>query len=84
MEQKLNMDWIAALLLCFLIGVFGAHHFFAGNIQKGVTMLLITILAGWIFGLGVLITAIWAIYDLIMIICGKFTKADGQVITMYV
>ena len=83
MEQKLNSDWLASLLLCFFLGVFGVHQFFTGNKQKGIAMLLITILLGWL-GIGLLITSIWAIYDLIMIICCKFKKADGQVIPMYV
>ena len=82
MEQKLNTDWLAALLLCFFLGVFGAHQFFTGNKQKGIIMLLLTILLGWL-GVGIIVTTVWAIYDLIMIICGKFTKADGKVITMY-
>lgn len=83
MEQRFNSDWIAALLLCFLLGVFGAHQFFTGNKQKGITMLLLTLLLGWI-GIGIIITWIWAIYDLVMIICGKFKKADGTVIPMYI
>lgn len=40
-------------------------------------MLLITILLGWI-GIGVAITGIWALVDLILIACAKFTGKDGQ------
>ena len=85
MENKsFNSDWIAVLLLCLFLGVFGAHHFFAKNTQKAVTMLLITFLLGWVFGFGILITSIWAIYDLIMIICGKFTNGEGKIIPMQI
>jgi hypothetical protein len=47
-------------------------------------MLLITVLTGWIFGLGFYITGIWSLIDLIMIACEKFTDADGKLITWFI
>ncbi len=79
-EKKLNMDWLAALLLCFFLGCFGAHRFFVGKTSTAVAMLLITLLTGWIAGLGLFITGIWSLVDFIMIICGKFTNAKGEII----
>ncbi len=59
------------LLLCILLGPFGAHRFFVGKVGSGIAMLLT---AG---GLGV-----WALYDLIMIATAKFTDAQGRVVSL--
>lgn len=82
-NKRFNNNWLAALLLCFFLGCIGAHHFFAGNKKKAITMLLITLLTGW-FGVGLVITGIWSLYDFIMIICQKFTDGEGNIITFEV
>jgi TM2 domain-containing membrane protein YozV len=61
---------LPAFLLCFLLGVFGAHRFYVGKVGTGVLQLLT------LGGLG-----IWAFYDLIMIIIGAFTDKNGAKIT---
>ncbi|MHC4237370.1 MAG: TM2 domain-containing protein [Planctomycetota bacterium] len=62
---------IVCLLLLLLVGWLGAHRFYAGKIG---TAILFIITAG---GMG-----IWALIDLIMIIMGKFTDADGNAIAL--
>lgn len=62
---------IVCLLLLLLVGWLGAHRFYAGKIG---TAILFIITAG---GMG-----IWALIDLIMIIMGKFTDADGNPIAL--
>ncbi|HEY6308593.1 MAG TPA: TM2 domain-containing protein [Candidatus Angelobacter sp.] len=57
---------LPAFLLCFFVGIFGAHRFYVGKIGSGVAQLLT------IGGLG-----IWALVDLILILCGAFTDANG-------
>lgn len=76
-EKKFNTEWLATFLFCFFLGIFGAHRFYTGKTGSAVAMLLITILLGWI-GIGVAITGIWALVDLILIACAKFTGKDGQ------
>lgn len=76
-EKKFNTEWLATFLFCFFLGVFGAHRFYTGKTGSAIAMLLITILLGWI-GIGVAITGIWALVDLILIACAKFTGKDGQ------
>ncbi|MBP3846760.1 TM2 domain-containing protein, partial [bacterium] len=71
-EKKFNTEWLATFLFCFFLGIFGAHRFYTGKTGSAVAMLLITILLGWI-GIGVAITGIWALVDLILIACAKFT-----------
>lgn len=61
---------LPAFLLCFLLGIFGAHRFYVGKIGTGILQLLT------LGGLG-----IWALIDLIMIIVGSFRDGEGERIT---
>lgn len=60
----------AALALCVLIGVFGAHRFYAGRILSG----LIYLLTGGLLGIGCFV-------DLIFIIVGTFKDGEGRAIS---
>ena len=64
-----QQDWLVALLLCFFIGVIGAHRFYVGKIGTGLLM---------VFTLGGL--GIWTFIDLILIIVGKFKNKDGEIL----
>ncbi len=79
--KELNKVWLATLLFCIFLGIFGAHRFYVGKTQTAVAMLLITLLTGWIFGLGFYITGIWAVIDLIMIATAQFTDGNGKILT---
>ncbi|MFC4111360.1 TM2 domain-containing protein [Nonomuraea zeae] len=63
----MTKSWLAAVLLCFFLGVLGVHRFYVGKIGTGILML---ITAG---GFG-----IWVLIDFIMILIGKFTDKQGQ------
>jgi TM2 domain-containing membrane protein YozV len=65
-EQRI----LPLFLLCFFLGVFGVHRFYAGKIGTGILQLVT--LGG--FG-------IWAYIDLIFIIIGAFTDKDGNKVT---
>jgi len=74
MEQyqlESEKKFLVTILLCFFLGVLGAHRFYVGKIKTGVLQLVT--LGG--FG-------IWAIIDLIMIIVGIFTDKNGNYISM--
>ncbi|HLE66492.1 MAG TPA: TM2 domain-containing protein [Burkholderiales bacterium] len=58
---------MAALLLCFFLGMLGVHRFYVGKIGTGVLQLVT------LGGLG-----IWALIDFIMIVLQKFTDKDGN------
>ena len=58
---------LAATLLCFFLGVFGAHRFY---LRKNGTAVLMILTLG---GLG-----IWALIDLIFIAVGSFRDKEGK------
>jgi len=63
---------LPAFLLCFFLGCFGVHRFYVGKTGSGIAQLLTC------GGLG-----IWSLVDLIMILCGVFTDAAGNKITVW-
>lgn len=58
------------IILGLFFGLLGVHNFYAGRFARGVWQLLCTMVLGW-FIVGLLITAVWVIVDLITI------KTDG-------
>lgn len=63
---------LPAFLLCFFFGVFGVHRFYVGKVGTGIVQLLT------FGGLG-----IWALVDLILILCSAFTDDRGNKITQW-
>jgi len=61
---------LAAALLCFFLGVFGAHRFYVGKVG---TAILTIVTFGGFFG-------IWPMIDLILILVGAFTDAEGRLV----
>lgn len=63
---------LPAFLLCFFLGIFGAHRFFLGKIGSGIAQLLT------VGGLG-----LWTLADLIILMTGDFRDAQGNRITQW-
>jgi TM2 domain-containing membrane protein YozV len=72
-NKDFNYNWLAAFLLCFLLGVFGAHRFYLGRVGSGVLMLVT------FGGLG-----IWYLVDLILLIVGQLRDQNGQFVRPYI
>ncbi|WP_424769360.1 TM2 domain-containing protein [Paenibacillus sp. sgz302251] len=66
---KSEKSFVAALLLCLLLGGFGIHRFYVGKIGTGILQLIT--LGG--FG-------IWSLIDLVVIIVSKFKDKQGLLI----
>ena len=60
-------DRIIYILLGLFLGSLGIHNFYAGRTGAGVAQLLITILLGWLYGIGLLAVFIWVISELITV-----------------
>lgn len=63
---------LAAALLCFFAGIFGAHRFYVGKTGTAIAQL---------FTLGGL--GIWAFCDFILIVLSVFTDKAGNKITRW-
>lgn len=67
--DKSDKSFVVTALLCFFLGGLGIHRFYVGKIGTGVLQLIT------LGGLG-----IWTLIDFIMILVGKFTDANGDLI----
>lgn len=67
--QKSTVEFTPMILLCYFVGIFGIHRFYADRIGTGILMLLT--LGG--FGL-------WTMVDFVMIATGNFKDGNGRVI----
>jgi TM2 domain-containing membrane protein YozV/ribosomal protein L40E len=65
------------ILLGIFLGGLGIHNFYAGYTSKGVAQLLITLLLGWLFGLGILIVYIWVIIEIVTVT----VDANGEIMS---
>ena len=71
-EDRSGKSRLVALLLCWLLGVFGAHRFYVGKIGTAILMILT------LGGLG-----LWTLIDLIIIILGIFRDKEGRTVSYW-
>ena len=60
---------LITILLCWFLGIVGAHRFYTGHTTIGIIQLLT------LGGCG-----IWVLIDFIMLLLGNFKDADGNII----
>ena len=60
---------LITILLCWFLGIFGAHRFYTGHTTIGIIQILT------LGGCG-----IWVLIDLIIILMGDFKDAEGNAI----
>ena len=61
-----------AAVLAFFLGGLGVHRFYVGKIGSGVAQILLTCC----FGIGY----VWALIDMIVILCGNFRDSENKLI----
>jgi len=71
MRQTSEKSGIACLLFLIFLAPFGLHRFYVGKIGTGILFLLTAGLLG-----------LWWLIDLIMLIAGAFTDANGGVVKL--
>ncbi len=62
-----------AFLLCLFFGILGLHRFYTGYGKEGRFFLL----CGFT-GVGTIVTGPWALADLAMILCRRYTTPNGR------
>lgn len=76
-EYKKGKSLLGAGLLALFLGCLGIHNFYLGYNGKAIAQLLLTILGGLIFGIGPIISGIWAFIEAILIFMGKIPDSTG-------
>lgn len=65
---------LPAVLLSIPFGMFGAHRFYAGQMNTAIAMLVLTLI-----GVGAPITFFWWLFDLLRMCLGNFRDGHGRV-----
>lgn len=73
LEKLKGKNWVATLMLCWFLGMYGAHRFYTGKSNSAWVMLILSIT-----GLGTFVSMIWALVDGFAIALGKFAHEDGD------
>lgn len=73
-----DKKFVVAILLCLFLGAYGAHRFYVGEKKTAFIMLALGLVGFITFGLTSLVSAVWALYDLIQICLGNFKTVDGK------
>lgn len=69
LSAESNNKGLITILLCWFLGVVGAHRFYTGHTTVGIIQLLT------LGGCG-----IWVLIDFIMLLLGGFKDVDGNII----
>jgi TM2 domain-containing membrane protein YozV len=85
-DGDISTKWLIVLLLHIFLGMFGGAHFYAGKTGRGILMLILSV-GGFIFTFvfigfaAIAVACVFWILDLVKILTGKYTDAQGQAIT---
>ena len=69
---------LVAILLAFFLGALGIHRFYMGHVGVGLAMLLMTVVT---FGGLAIVSAIWALVDIVLISCDVLRDSYNRPLT---
>ena len=75
--QYSDKSYIAAALLAFFLGAFGAHNFYLGYTRKAVIQLAMGLMTIFTLGLSGIAVGIWAFVEFILLLTGSIST-DGN------
>jgi len=74
-KETSSKSKVVVILLCLFFGGLGIHRFYLGKVGTGIVMLLLTLSI-----IGISVSGIWALVDLIMSICGAMKDKEGKIV----
>ena len=69
---------LITLLLALFVGILGVHRMYVGKVGTGIVQLILTIT-----GIGMFVTVVWVLIDLIVIATGNFRDKQGALIKVW-
>lgn len=69
---------VAAALLALFLGGLGIHRYYLGYTTSAIVMTVLWVLGFFTLGITFIIVGIWAIVDVILILCNKLEPVNGQ------
>lgn len=87
-EKVSKKDWLTSLVLCWFLGFFGVHRFYAGKLGSGALMLYGTIVAAcalavnpYFGAIGFVIMGAFVVNDFLNILLKTFKDCYGKEIS---
>jgi len=74
-NNQSDKQFLIVLLLAIFLGTLGIHRMYVGKIGSGIAMLLLSLSF-----VGLMVTGIWALIDIIVVATGKFKDKDGRLV----
>ena len=68
---------LVAVILGWSLGYLGIHNFYLGNQNKAIAQLLICLIGNLFFGLGIVVSGVWAIVDTVKLLT-ESNNIDGN------
>lgn len=65
-------NFLTTLIICIFLGVLGIHRFYIGKVGSGIAMLLFSL-----SGLGLIVSLVWWLVDIIVLATGTMKDKYG-------
>ena len=75
-----GQDKTVIILVAVFIGTLGVHNFMMGETKKGVFKLILSLVGGWLCGIGILVSLIFTIMDIVKIASGTYVVDENKLV----